>query len=66
MARKYVAFSAVFLILYFHNPQFFNWMYLFCRPNDPVLDLLHSVLNVNLARVPDGRLTPLKVLQLLS
>lgn len=39
-------------------------MNLFCRPNDPILNLLHSVLNANLARVPDGRLAPLTVLEL--
>jgi hypothetical protein len=39
-------------------------MNLFCRPEDPILNLLHSILNANLVRIPDGRLAPLMVLEL--
>ena len=39
-------------------------MNLFCKPEDPVLDLLHRELSANISRVPDGRLEPLMVLEL--
>lgn len=41
-------------------------MNLFCKPDDPILDLLHHELQANISRVPDGRLAPLSVLEHLA
>ncbi|MCB0532002.1 MAG: hypothetical protein KDD14_07360 [Saprospiraceae bacterium] len=40
-------------------------MNLFCKPDDPIISLLHQELNANISRIPDGRLAPLGVLELL-